>query len=385
MRQSLLFAFFLLLQQMLSAQTTLNATIQSGGLTREYRLYVPASYTGTSPVPLLFNLHGYSSNNIEQDFYGNFRPIADTANFIIAMPNGTFDNLGKRYWNNFVLSTGVDDVGFISHLIDTLRAKYNIDPDRIYSTGMSNGGFMSYELADKLANRIAAVASVTGDMVTPKLNALNPGRPVPVMEIHGTADAVVPYNGLPSSFFAPIETLISTWVNYNQCNPNPVVVNLPDLNVADGCTVTHYAYGGGNAGSKVELYKVNGGGHSWPGTAFTIDVTNQDMNASLVIWRFFRQFRLSQFTTGVAEASGPQNVWDIFPNPADDLVQLKANGAELRALRVRITDAQGKLITQFVPNGEETVDVSVKNWLSGLYTVITETERGVICQKLIVR
>ncbi|HPI09028.1 MAG TPA: PHB depolymerase family esterase, partial [Saprospiraceae bacterium] len=176
----------------LPAQTTLTGTIQSGGLTREYRLYKPAVYNGSTAVPLVINMHGYSSNNLEQEFYGDFRGIADTANFLIVHPNGTLDNQGQRFWNAFGTGSNVDDVGFISDLIDTLSAAYNIDPQRIYATGMSNGGFMSYSLACELNERIAAIASVTGSMAPIKLASCNPQRPVPVMEIHGTADGVVP-------------------------------------------------------------------------------------------------------------------------------------------------------------------------------------------------
>ena len=122
-----------------SAQTSISGTIQSGGLTREYLLYVPAIYTGNTPAPLVLNLHGYGSNSTQQQVYGNFRPIADTANFLVVHPNGTLDPQGNRFWNTFLIPSTVDDVAFISDLIDTLESMYNIDPNRIYSTGMSNG------------------------------------------------------------------------------------------------------------------------------------------------------------------------------------------------------------------------------------------------------
>lgn len=383
MRKFTLLLSFICLQTLLSAQSSPTGTIVSGGLTREYRLYVPAAYNGTTPVPLLFNLHGYGSNNLEQDFYGNFKPIADTANFIIVMPNGTFDNVGKRYWNNFILNSGVDDVAFISNLLDTLRTIYNIDLDRVYSTGMSNGGFMSYELADHLNNRIAAIASVAGDMIIPKLNALNLARPVPIMEIHGNADAVVPYDGLPASFFSPVETLVSKWVDVNSCNPTPSVTDVPNINTTDGCTATHYVYSGGDQGSTVEFYKINGGGHTWPGAAFNIGVTNQDFNASLVIWRFLRKYRLSQFTTATSEAANASN-WKLFPNPATDHFTLQSDGAS-KAVRVRIFDAQGRVVSTIQGNGESVVSLPVNNWLSGWYSVMLETENGVLNMQIFVR
>lgn len=174
-------------------------------------MYKPAAYTGTTPVPLVLNLHGYTSSNFEQLFYGDFRAIADTANFLIVLPNGTLDAQGKRFWNTFGTNSTVDDVAFISHLLDTLQATYNIDKQRIYSTGMSNGGFLSYSLACELNQRITAIASVTGSMIESKVIACKPTRPVPVMEIHGTADATVPYNGSPVSGFVGIPTLVAVW------------------------------------------------------------------------------------------------------------------------------------------------------------------------------
>lgn len=226
--------FYLLLANTIFAQNTITGTIQSGGLTREYLLYVPASYTGNTAVPLVFNLHGYTSNNTEQLFYADFRPIADTANFIIALPNGTKDTQGNRFWNTFLGNSTVDDVGFIRDLLNSLQATYNIDTNRVYSTGMSNGGFMSYSLACELGDRITAIASVTGTMIQSRLDACNPVRPVPVMQIHGTADNTVPFNGSPVSTFVSIPVLVDTWAEFNNCNPVPAITQVPNISTTDG-------------------------------------------------------------------------------------------------------------------------------------------------------
>jgi polyhydroxybutyrate depolymerase len=119
---SILIIGLLLPISILKAQTIVNGSFVHDGINRTYRLYIPEVYNPSTPVPLLFNLHGYGSNNIEQEFYGDFRPIADTANFIIAHPNGTLDPGGNRYWNAFG-GADVDDVGFLSSLIDTISAR----------------------------------------------------------------------------------------------------------------------------------------------------------------------------------------------------------------------------------------------------------------------
>lgn len=356
------------LLSILSAQT-LTGTIQSGGLTRDYRLYKSVAYTGSTAVPLVINMHGYGSNNLEQEFYGDFRGIADTANFLIVHPNGTLDNQGKRFWNTFGNGATVDDVGFIRDLIDTLAANYNIDPQRIYATGMSNGGFMSYTLACELNDRIAAIASVTGSMAPIKLAACNPQRPVPVMEIHGTADNVVPYEGIPFTMVAT-PALVSAWVEFNNCNSTPVITSVPNTSTTDGCTAEHYLYSGGDAGSTVEHYKIIGGGHTWPGAAFIIGVTNQDVKASREIWRFFSQYDLNGSTTGVTAPAAAAG-WTATPNPAGDFLLLRSLD-QRRVERIQVWDAAGQLQQTLTPANAGSVRIETAGWPKGLYLISIE-------------
>lgn len=384
-----LFAMLVLLctPAALHAQTTVVGTIRAGGLTREYRLYVPAVYSRTTgAVPLLLNLHGYGSNNLEQENYGDFRPVADTANFLVVHPNGTIDVTGNRNWNTFgPRGTGVDDVAFLSALVDTLASRYRIDLNRVYSTGMSNGGFMSYELACQLGNRIAAIASVTGSMTAGRLAGCTSGRPVPVMEIHGTADGTVPYNGGTALQFVAIPTLLNSWVQRNGCNPTPTVTAVPDINTADGCTAERSVWAGGRNGSVVEHFRIIGGGHTWPGAAFVIGVTNQDISASREAWRFLRRYRLSTLlpTRGATPlAAGSQ--LRLLPNPATDLLQLDA-GQPLPAEALTVRDALGRRLTvvaQPLPNGR--LQLATATWPAGLYQLAVALPDGqVLHQKLL--
>jgi len=362
--------FCLLLAGSLSGQSTITGTIQSGGLTREYLLYIPALYNGNTAVPLVFNLHGYTSNNAAQQFYGDFRSIADTANFLIVLPNGTLDAQGNRFWNTFLGNSNVDDVGFIRDLLDTLQVTYNIDPNRVYSTGMSNGGFMSYSLACELNNRIAAIASVTGSMIQSKLNACNPVRPVPVMEIHGTADNTVPYTGFPISTFVSIPTLMTAWVGFNNCNPTPSITQVPNINTTDGCTAERQLYTGGDHGSTVEHYKIIGGAHTWPGAAFNIGVTNQDFSASQEIWRFFSQYRLDQLSATNAPESASAD-WVAFPNPAQDYVVLQSK--DQRPVHgIQVFDALGRLQQTLHQSRGYEIEIQTAAWSPGMYLVVIE-------------
>jgi polyhydroxybutyrate depolymerase len=371
MRRPLLLSFLIFCVAPTLAQT-LTGTIKSGGRTREYRLYKPASYTGNKAVPLVINLHGYGSNNFEQEFYGSFKAVADTADFLVALPNGTIDNTGKRFWNTFGGASTVDDVAFIDNLIDSLKAIYNIDPQRIYSTGMSNGGFMSYALACKLNNRIAAIASVTGSMIVPDLNACKPKRPVPVMEIHGTADPVVPYEGGTLLDFAPVPKVIEAWVGFNQCNPMPLITPVPNTNPLDGCTAERIVYAGGKNGAVVEHYKVIGGGHTWPGSIFITGVTNKDFDASFEIWRFFRRYRLDALSD-IATPEQRDISWNISPNPSTGALNVRFELPEPAPAQLEVFDLTGRLRStgsaENLPAGAHQKTLNLGHLNAGVYWV----------------
>jgi polyhydroxybutyrate depolymerase len=308
-------------------QQTIDGSITFAGIQRDYILYVPEMYTPGEAVPLILNFHGYTSNAFEQLNYGDFRPIADTAGFIVVHPQGTVDLLGNTHFNVGWGTSSVDDLGFTAALIDSLSAEYSINQDRIYSTGMSNGGFMSYHLACELSERIAAIASVTGTMNVNQPATCSPSHPMPVMEIHGTADATVPYTG--NSLFGTTPAAVAYWVNYNNCEPTPSITAIPDTDGGDGCTAEHQVYTGGNNGSTVEHFKIINGEHTWPGSAFGGLGTNQDIDACNEIWRFFSKYDIHGLinTTSVTDGNLTKTV-SVFPNPANDAMTIVWPGVE---------------------------------------------------------
>ena len=295
------------------AQQTINASITHGGITRDYILYVPNSYVAGNQVPLVFNFHGYTSNAFQQMWYGDFRAIADTAGFIIVHPEGTLDNSGITHWNVGWGGSNVDDIGFTSALIDSISSEYSINQDRVYSTGMSNGGFMSYQLACELSDRIAAIASVTGSMNLGWFNSCNPNHPMPVMEIHGTLDPTVTYN--TSSFTESVPDIMDFWKNFNNCSNSPITTNVPNSNTTDGCTAEHQIWENGNNGVAVEHYKIIDGEHSWPGALFPNGVTNQDINASEKIWEFFNKYDINGLIN-------PTNIKNITAEKSVELIKI---------------------------------------------------------------
>jgi polyhydroxybutyrate depolymerase len=301
--------FLICLPLLTLGQQTINESITHGGLQRDYILYVPASYSAATSVPLVFNFHGYTGSAYSQMWYGDFRTIADAEGFIIVFPEGTLDNSGISHWNVGWGGSTVDDIGFTSALIDSISAEYSIKQDRVYSTGMSNGGFMSYQLACELSDRIAAIASVTGSMNMGWFNSCNPNHPMPVMEIHGTLDPTVSYNS--SSFTESIPDILDFWANLNNCNSTAIVTNIPNTSTTDGCTAEHQIWENGNNGSTVEHYKIIGGEHSWPGALFPNGVTNQDIDASEKIWEFFNKYDIN----GLINPTSISNITtDKLPN-----------------------------------------------------------------------
>jgi polyhydroxybutyrate depolymerase len=303
------------------AQQTINASITHDGIQRDYIVYIPELYDGTTTVPLVLNFHGYGSNAAQQMFYGDFRDIADTEGFLLVHPEGT-TFIGDQFWNvGFPgLSSTIDDVGFTEALIDELATLYAIDLDRVYATGMSNGGFMSFLLACQLSEKIAAVASVTGSMTQDTFNDCNAQLPTPVLQIHGTEDGVVLYNG--NNLSIPIADVISYWVDYNNCETTPTTTTLPDVDVSDGSTVEHSVYEDGDNGITTEHMKVIGGGHTWPGSVINTAGTNQDIDASMEIWLFFSRYDIN----GPLSVNEFDNIQvNIYPNPTQSKINLSLN------------------------------------------------------------
>ena len=336
-----------------SAQQTINASITHDGIQRDYIVYIPELYDGSSVVPLVLNFHGFGSNATQQMFYGDFRDIADTEGFLLVHPEGT-RFFGNQFWNvGFPgLSSTIDDVGFTEALIDELATLYTIDLDRVYATGMSNGGFMSFLLACQLSEKIAAVASVTGSMTQDTFDDCNAQLPTPVLQIHGTEDDVVLYN--ENNLSLPIPDVISYWVDHNNCETTPTTTTLPDVDVSDGSTIEYSVYEDGDNGITTEHMKVIGGGHTWPGSVLNSAGTNQDIDASMEIWLFFSRYDIN----GLLSTDDYENRHvSIYPNPTQSKINLSLNYA--KEVHYKLFSPLGKqLMTGTITSGNEEIDIS---------------------------
>lgn len=266
-----------------------NGAFVSSGQKRDYLLYVPKSYDRTRPTPLVISMHGAALWGAAQKEISQWNRVAKAHGFIVVYPSGR-KGVGPRAWR--VNDPAMRDVRFISELIDTLRAAYNIDSTRIYADGLSNGGGMAFVLSCALSHRIAAVGMVGAAHLTP-WSWCTDQRAVPMIAFHGTADRVTPYNGgktwVAPRRFPAIPTWTANWARRNRCAPNPI-----DSAVATDVTRrTYTSYAGG---ATVVLYTVLEGGHTWPGGGplpeWLVGPTTRSIDATTQMWAFFREHRL---------------------------------------------------------------------------------------------
>lgn len=356
-KRNFLFVIFLFATIYSNAQQTLNKSMLHDGVTREYIVYVPAVYNGSSSVPLLFNFHGYGMSANNQMSYGNMRAVADTAGFILVYPQGTLF-LGSPHWNvgSWTLGSTADDIGFTEAMIDTLAANYNIDLNRVYSCGYSNGGYFSFVLACQLSAEIAAIGSVGGTMSTETYNSCNPSHPTPVVTIHGTDDATVSYSGGNPNNSESLSDVNTYWANSNNTIVPPVFSTLPNINTTDGSTVELSLFDNGDNCTSVEHYKVIGGDHDWPGSW-----GNMDINADAVIWSFVSKYDLNGLiecaTTSINENNNTQENYKIYPNPVHTLITIDLGLAVEKEFR--LYNPIGELVLTGVLHSQiSTIDLS---------------------------
>ncbi len=262
---------------------------------RTYRVYVPRGYDATRPTPVVLVFHGAASNARQMMHFTGLNAKADEAGFLAVYPNGT--GLVPT-WNagsccGPAQRNGVDDVAFVSSVLDDLALVAAIDPKRVFATGISNGGMFCYRLASELSGRIAAIAPVAGGMSQAECH---PQRPVSVLHFHGTSDDFVPYAGGRGTKtfglrFQSVEQSVAAWRRADGCPDLPTVTELPDK-TDDGSTVTRTTYPPGKDGAEVVLFTIKGGGHTWPGGNLNIGflgTTNEDISANDLMWAFFQK------------------------------------------------------------------------------------------------
>lgn len=287
-----------------------------GPATRRYELHVPKSNDPERPMAVVLVFHGGGGNPESMIRLSGLNAKADEVGFIAAYPYGsgifqdrllTFNGGGCC---GYAVEKAVDDVGFARALLDDLAQVANVDAQRVFATGLSNGGIMAYYLASELSDRIAAIAPVGGPMMT---ETCHPLRPVSVMHFHGTADEFAPFQGgygkgflgrTGATRFNSVDHSIRNWVKANGCRADPEVVALPQKS-GDGMSVIRKTWGGGRDGTEVVLIEITGGGHTWPGMTpplATLGKSTQDISANDLMWEFFQKHPLKPAVNRKSEA-----------------------------------------------------------------------------------
>jgi polyhydroxybutyrate depolymerase len=279
--------------------------VTADGRTRTYVVHFPTGYTPTKTYPLVLLFHGGYATGAQELSLTKFAPKADQEGFIVVAPDGV-----NRHWNDGrgKVNTNIDDVAFVQQLISHLESELPIDRNRIYATGISNGGHFSQWLGCNMANVFAAIGADGGEMPTHAVPLCKPAAPISVVGIHGTADPLEPVGGgeggggYATSYGGLIASAAQTmqlWATVNGCNPTPTVTHIPPV-VQDGTRVDKYSYSGCTAATSVVYYIVQGMGHVWPpvegiGKGALLSritgPTSQNINATDVFWDFFAAHR----------------------------------------------------------------------------------------------
>lgn len=309
MKRITLSSLFLVVSICLFSQKTYTDTIHYQGIVREYIIHIPNSLLHKSEMPLILCFHGYSSSANIIMSYSGFNELSEKEGFIVVYPQGAiYNKSGKTHWNvgGFTRGSQINDIEFTNILLDHLLIKYNINKSRIYSTGFSNGGYMSFLLACQLSHRFAAVSSVAGSMTPKTFEECNPHHPTPTLQVHGLDDRVVPYIG--NSWAKPIKEVVNYWSKFNKYDTT-ITTSFPDIVKEDNSYVTMETHINKSNEISTQHIKIIKGGHEWPGIKESFNINqdketytffskynirgNMDVNISAEIWKFFNQYDIN--------------------------------------------------------------------------------------------
>ena len=248
---------------------------------REYLIYVPDSYNQKSATPMMINFHGFSYTASDYMKYADMRSIAESNEFILVYPQGSCSD-GLSHWNPCPRGgdnkSTADDLGFIQAMINDISTQYNVDQERIYATGYSNGGMMAYGLANHKSDLIAAVACVSGIMLD-CFGSIS--HSMPILHLHGTSDNELPYNG--NSDYPSVQSILEYWIGFNNTSINPT----SRIDNSGTIPIEQYIYDQGDNSVSVEHLKYIGGEHVW------FENTFQGYSTGELIWNFVSKYDIN--------------------------------------------------------------------------------------------
>ena len=343
----------------LFSQTTIDDNF--GG--RNYKLRVPPAASSGDLLPLVVSMHGFTQNAAAQQAQTGMNDVADTANFFVLYPNGTLTFFFLRGWNASLGGGGVDDVGYLNSLVDNLIANYNIDPDKIFATGFSNGGGMSVALACATPGRYKAISPVGAAIDPGNAPLCNLSDYPALIQFHGTSDAIVPFAGGFGQ--AGAVDYFRTWVDQDACG-SVNAEDLPNPVLSDGSNVTRVTLDACSGGVTHQFYRINSGDHSVPGPGGQ----NKDINSSVEQWLFFRK-------NGGAPSprlQAPVKATFFSPNPAATFTHIQTGVDADWSLTV--FDLRGRVVMSdsgYGPRGW----LDVSNLSSGSYMVALQSGESI--------
>ena len=365
----------------------INRSLVFDGRTRAYAVYLPSVYDNSDNMPLIINLHGFLGSMEFQMDISDMNTVAEEEAFVVVYPQGLLiQNVSQPAlpsegpgWNTGLplFETDVDDVGFINALIDAMILDYKIDQTRVYVTGFSLGGDMAIKLACELSDRIAAIAPVSGSH--PDIDNCSPGKGVPVFYTNGTADVLVPFDGGAPGIPTSIPDAIDFWLTNNDCLDSHELYQIPNTNTMDNSTVSHLRYRQCADDKEVWLYRVNGGGHWWPGESMIppgfefFGPVNRDINLSEHVWEFFKDYALDEVSDVTTLDTYELNL-NIYPNPFMDEIAFEFNLDKRSNVQLTIFNSMGQTLETLVINelskGNHVVDwnMSDRRLTPGVYT-----------------
>lgn len=355
------------------------------GIQREYLMHIPTQHAAGDPLPVLFFLHGLGGDISRYDSWYDLQAVSDRYGWIIVLPQAlpcSLEYMGYPFdlgstWNagievsagelHYALNSDIDDAGFLMALFDTIDSQYTVDRDSLFISGISMGGFMTHRMAIEHGDLIAGFCAINGLISLPYIDR-QPVVPVNIMQIHGTNDEVISYDGYlvnipiigPIRIGLSVDSVVDYWVGYDHCTTTPIIDSLPDR-IDDGMRFVRHTYEGGENNTRVQFLKVFGGEHEW-----YADDQLYDVDYMVEMHDFFSRQQQHFSAINDTPYSNLHASLSVYPNPATNCVSIIAE----QPTEISVFNIQGKHISSHrIEAGHNTLDIT--SLRSGIYLLRT--------------
>lgn len=354
--------------------------------TREYFVYEPQNYSNDLQWPLILNFHGYTGDVPDHISRTRMHDLADQQGFLIAYPVGLTITRDPNILPSFVPASGAgwsvpgfsterNEVAFTESLIQELKSEYSVDSEKIHATGLSLGGYMAAYVATQLPEQIASFASVAGQMTDEVFEVFEDETQKSGLLIHGTADILTSYDGLNDEYQS-VEALANKLATNNNCSLDPTQTAVDDIDTSDNTTVTFFEYSDCDEGLSVHIYRVNGGGHRWPGSGITepagLGFNSKDISSSEVIFEFFTNNSLVVTSEELSDVSPVHfSLSQNYPNPFNPSTNISFELPKAGLVQLKVYNLLGQEVASLVNgrmnSGNHTVKFDASRHSSGVY------------------